>query len=155
MKILIQRVKKASVSIENEVVGTIDKGLLLFVGFTHDDNEQVIEQMAKKCVELRIFNDDNNKINLSLLDIGGEILSISQFTLYANCLKGRRPSFEKSEKPDSAVNHYNYFNEYLRRNFNIIVQEGVFGEDMKISLINDGPLTIILDSEEIIKKNKN
>lgn len=152
MKILIQRVNEASVSVDNNIVGKINKGLLLFVGFTHDDNEQIIEQMAKKCVELRIFSDENDKINLSLLDVGGEILSISQFTLYANCLKGRRPSFEKSEKPDYALKHYYYFNEYLKNQFNIIVKEGIFGEDMKISLINDGPLTIMLDSDEIIKK---
>ena len=152
MKILIQRVNSASVTIDGKIVGNINKGLLLFVGYTHNDNEQIIEQMAKKCVELRIFNDENDKINLSLLDVGGEILSISQFTLYANCLKGRRPSFENSEKPAEAIKHYQYFNEYINKQYNIIVKEGIFGEDMKISLINDGPLTIILDSDEIIKK---
>ena len=97
MKILLQRVKEANVKVDDKIIGEIGEGLLLFVGFTHDDNEYIIEQMAKKCVELRIFNDEFGKINKSLLDVNGSILSISQFTLYANCLKGRRPSFENSE----------------------------------------------------------
>ena len=151
MKILLQRVKEANVKVDDKIIGAIDEGLLLFVGFTHDDNEYIIEQMAKKCVELRIFNDEAGKINKSLLDVNGSILSISQFTLYANCLKGRRPSFENSEKPDKALEHYEYFNKVINNIYNINVATGEFGADMKISLVNDGPLTILLDSKEIVK----
>lgn len=151
MKILIQRVKRASVSVENKIVGQINKGLLLFVGFCEGDNEFIIEQMAKKCVELRIFSDENGKMNKSILDIGGSILSISQFTLYANCRKGRRPSFDESEKPDLAIKHYEYFNTYINNIYNIEVQEGIFGADMQVELQNDGPVTIILDSVDIVK----
>lgn len=152
MKILLQRVKKASCRINNEIIGKINNGLLLFVGFTEGDNESVIEQMAKKCIELRIFSDENGKMNKSLLDINGSVLSISQFTLYANCLKGRRPSFENSENPLLANNHYEYFNSYINNIYNIEVQTGEFGADMEIELINDGPVTIMLDSNEIVKK---
>ena len=152
MKILLQRVKKASCKVNNEIIGKIDNGLLLFVGFTEGDNENVIEQMAKKCVELRIFSDENGKMNKSLIDVNGSILSISQFTLYANCLKGRRPSFENSENPISAKKHYEYFNTYINNIYNIEVQTGEFGADMEIELINDGPVTIMLDSNEIVKK---
>ena len=152
MKILLQRVKKASCRVNNEIIGKINNGLLLFVGFTEGDNESIIEQMAKKCIELRIFSDENGKMNKSLLDINGSVLSISQFTLYANCLKGRRPSFENSENPLLANNHYEYFNSYINNIYNIEVQTGEFGADMEIELINDGPVTIMLDSNEIVKK---
>lgn len=152
MKILLQRVKKASCKVNNEIIGKINNGLLLFVGFTEGDNESVIEQMAKKCIELRIFSDENGKMNKSLLDVNGSVLSISQFTLYANCLKGRRPSFENSENPLLAKKHYEYFNTYINNIYNIEVQVGEFGADMEIELINDGPVTIMLDSNEIVKK---
>ena len=152
MKILLQRVKKASCRVNNEIIGKINNGLLLFVGFTEGDNESIIEKMAKKCIELRIFSDENVKMNKSLLDINGSVLSISQFTLYANCLKGRRPSFENSENPLLANNHYEYFNSYINNIYNIEVQTGEFGADMEIELINDGPVTIMLDSNEIVKK---
>ena len=152
MKILLQRVKKASCTVNNEIIGKIGQGLLLFVGFTDGDTESVIEQMVKKCVELRIFSDENGKMNKSLIDINGNILSISQFTLYANCLKGRRPSFEKSENPNQARIHYKYFNAYISNNYSIEVQTGEFGADMQIELVNDGPVTIMLDSDEIVKK---
>lgn len=152
MKILLQRVKKASCKVNNEIIGKIDNGLLLFVGFKDGDNENIIEQMAKKCVELRIFSDENGKMNKSLIDVNGSILSISQFTLYANCLKGRRPSFENSENPILAKKHYEYFNTYINNIYNIEVQTGEFGADMEIELINDGPVTIMLDSNEIVKK---
>ena len=148
----MQIVKKASCRVNNEIIGKINNGLLLFVGFTEGDNESVIEQMAKKCIELRIFSDENGKMNKSLLDINGSVLSISQFTLYANCLKGRRPSFENSENPLLANNHYEYFNSYINNIYNIEVQTGEFGADMEIELINDGPVTIMLDSNEIVKK---
>ena len=152
MKILLQRVKKASCKVNNEIIGKINNGLLLFVGFTEGDNESVIEQMAKKCIELRIFSDENGKMNKSLLDVNGSVLSISQFTLYANCLKGRRPSFENSENPLLAKKHYEYFNTCINNIYNIEVQVGEFGADMEIELINDGPVTIMLDSNEIVKK---
>ena len=152
MKILLQRVKRASVSIEGNVVGQINQGLLLLIGFTDGDDNQIIEQMVKKCIELRIFSDENGKMNKSLLDINGEILSISQFTLYANCLKGRRPSFEKSENPALAKQHYEYFNTLINNIYNIEVQKGVFGADMQVEILNDGPVTIMLDSAEIVKK---
>ena len=152
MKILLQRVKKASCKVNNEIIGKIDNGLLLFVGFKEVDNENIIELMVKKCVELRIFSDENGKMNKSLIDVNGSILSISQFTLYANCLKGRRPSFENSENPILAKKHYEYFNTYINNIYNIEVQTGEFGADMEIELINDGPVTIMLDSNEIVKK---
>jgi len=152
MKILLQRVKRASVKVDNEIIGDIDNGLLLFVGFTNGDNENIIEQMAKKCVELRIFSDENGKMNKSLLDINGKILSISQFTLYANYLKGRRPSFENSLEPILAEKYYEYFNDLLHNIYSIDVQRGKFGADMQVELINDGPVTIMLDSDILIKK---
>lgn len=152
MKILIQRVKKASVSIDSNIVGKIEQGLLLFVGFTNGDNEHIIEQMVKKCIELRIFSDENGKMNKSLLDVNGKVLSVSQFTLYANYLKGRRPSFEKSENPDLAKKHYEYFNRYINNIYGVEVQTGEFGADMSIELINDGPVTIMLDSMDLINK---
>ena len=113
MKILLKRVKRASCKVEGNITGKINQGLLLFVGFKEGDNNLVIEQMVKKCIELRIFSDENGKMNKSLIDINGEVLSISQFTLYANCLKGRRPSFDQSENPISAKIHYEYFNKYI------------------------------------------
>ena len=152
MKILLQRVKRASCKVEGNITGEIKQGLLLFVGFKEGDNNVVIEQMVKKCIELRIFSDENGKMNKSLLDVNGEVLSISQFTLYANCLKGRRPSFDQSENPISAKAHYEYFNKYINNIYSIDVKEGIFGADMEIELINDGPVTIMLDSDEIIKK---
>ena len=151
MKILLQRVKRASCKVEEKITSEIKQGLLLFVGFKEGDNNLIIEQMVKKCIELRIFSDENGKMNKSLIDINGEVLSISQFTLYANCSKGRRPSFDLSENPVSAKNHYEYFNRYINNIYNIDVEEGIFGADMEIELINDGPVTIMLDSDEIIK----
>ena len=152
MKILLQRVKRASCKVEGNITGEIKEGLLLFVGFKEGDNNSIIEQMVKKCIELRIFSDENGKMNKSLIDINGEILSISQFTLYANCLKGRRPSFDQSENPASAKKHYEYFNEYINNIYNIEVKKGIFGADMEIDLLNDGPVTIMIDSDEIVKK---
>lgn len=148
MKIVAQRVTHASVTIEGMVYGEIQQGLLLFVGITHEDTEVIADKLAKKCVELRIFEDENGKLNKSLLDIQGSILSISQFTLYADCKKGRRPGFEKAGKPAMAKPLYEYFNEALR-SYGCKVETGVFGADMKIDLLNDGPVTIILDSTEL------
>ena len=150
MKIVIQNVKSASVSINNKIVGEITHGFCLLVGFTHADNEVVVKKMADKLLSLRIFNDENGKTNLSLKDVGGEILSISQFTLYANTSEGRRPSFVDAMKPDEASRLYDYFNNYIKEQ-GYHVETGVFGADMLVKIYNDGPFTITLDSKEIIK----
>ena len=149
MRLVIQRVSKASVEIEGKVNGKIDEGFMLLVGITNDDNKEVVEKMADKLINLRIFEDENEKLNLSLMDVKGEILSISQFTLYANCKKGRRPSFLDAAKPEISKPLYEYFNKELE-NAGVHIETGIFGAMMKVSLINDGPTTIILDSKEII-----
>ncbi|MCD7892410.1 MAG: D-tyrosyl-tRNA(Tyr) deacylase [Erysipelotrichaceae bacterium] len=150
MKIVVQRVKESSVEIDGNIHGNIDKGFMVLVGFCHDDTKEIVKKMVNKLINLRIFEDENGKMNLSLKDVQGEILSISQFTLYADCRKGRRPSFIDAAKPDIAIPLYDYFNKYIEEN-EIHVETGIFGADMKVSLINDGPVTIILDSNEIIK----
>ena len=149
MKVLLQRSKNSKVTIDNEVNGEIKKGLVLLVGFTHDDNETIIDKMIDKIINLRIFEDEKGLMNLSLLDINGEILSISQFTLYADATSGRRPSFVNSMKKETASELYDLFNIKLKEK-NIKVETGIFGADMKVSLVNDGPFTIILDSKEIL-----
>lgn len=148
MKVVIQRVTHASVSIDNKIQGKIDKGLLLLVGFSANDTVEVMYKLAKKCAELRIFEDEAGKMNLSLQDVGGSILSVSQFTLYADCKKGRRPSFIQAARPDVAIPLYDGFNAYLKEQ-GIHVETGIFQADMKVELLNDGPITIILDSEEL------
>ena len=149
MRLVIQRVSKASVEIEGKVNGKIDEGFMVLIGITNDDNKEVVEKMADKLINLRIFEDENEKLNLSLMDVKGEILSISQFTLYANCKKGRRPSFLDAAKPEISKPLYEYFNKALE-NAGVHTETGIFGAMMKVSLINDGPTTIILDSKEII-----
>lgn len=149
MKIVVQRVKYASVTIDGEVHGKIGQGFLLLVGIKDEDNEEIVRKMAEKIVRLRIFTDENDKMNLSIQRVNGSILSISQFTLYADCHKGNRPSFTGAGKPDIAQPLYLYFNEQLR-NLGIHTEEGIFGADMKVELLNDGPVTILLDSDEII-----
>lgn len=148
MKVVMQRVKNASVTIEGNMYSEISEGLLLLVGIEDSDTDEIIEKMAKKCVELRIFEDENGKINLGLQDIHGSILSISQFTLYADCKKGRRPSFTKAGKPEFSSMMYDKFNELLK-SYDVEVKTGIFGADMKVALLNDGPVTIILDSKEL------
>lgn len=148
MKVVIQRVKEASVTVENKLISSIDKGFLLLVGIKQGDDEKTLEKVADKVANLRIFTDENDKMNLSLKDVQGEVLSISQFTLYADCKKGRRPSFAIAEKPELANALYEKFNELLRAH-DLTVKPGIFGADMKVSLLNDGPVTIILDSEEL------
>ena len=148
MKLVIQKVKESFVTINQEVVGEIGEGLMVLVGFTNGDNQQIIDKMINKLIHLRIFIDENEKMNLSLLDVKGSILSISQFTLYADCKKGRRPSFIDAARPETASPLYDYFNEALVAQ-GIKVEKGVFGADMKVSLINDGPITIVLDSQEL------
>lgn len=148
MKAVIQRVAKASVTIDGSVHGKIGGGFLILAGICDADNEAVIEKMAGKIARLRIFEDAAGKMNLSLAQTGGAVLSISQFTLYADCKKGNRPSFDKAGRPDHARKLYHYFNEKLRE-LGIRVEEGIFGADMKVELLNDGPVTICLDSDEL------
>ena len=146
MKVVVQRVKSASVSVNGDVVDEIGQGLLLLVGIAETDNYDDLEFVAKKCIELRIFQDDQQKMNLSLLDVGGEILSISQFTLLGDTKKGRRPSFIKAAEPDKADEYYQYFNHLLTQR-GIKVEKGVFGAMMDVELINDGPVTLIVESK--------
>ena len=147
MKVVIQRSKNASVEVDNKVVGKIDKGLVILVGFTENDNENIIDKMVNKVINLRIFDDENGVMNKSLLDGNGDILSISQFTLYADTKKGRRPSYIKALSGEESTILYDIWNNKLKE-AGINVETGIFGADMKVSLINDGPVTIIIDSEE-------
>ena len=146
MRIVVQRSKNASVTVNEKVIGEIEKGLVLLVGVTHDDTIDDANYLADKIVNLRIFEDENGKMNLSLLDVGGSILSISQFTLYGDCRKGRRPNFMAAAKPEQALNLYQYFNGVLSEK-NVVVETGEFGAEMDVALINDGPVTLILDSK--------
>lgn len=150
MKIVLQRVQHSSVEINQRINGQIKQGLMVLVGFSANDNKEIVDKMIDKLIHLRIFEDEQGKMNRSLIDIQGSILSISQFTLYANCKKGRRPSFINAAKPDLAIPLYDYFNQQIEEK-NIHIETGIFGADMKVSLLNDGPVTIILDSDEIIK----
>ncbi len=144
MKVVVQRVLKASCTVNNQVVGQINQGLMLLVGFTHQDTSNEVLKMANKIANLRIFEDDGGKMNLSLKNINGQILSISQFTLYANPYSGNRPSFVDSMKPDAALKLYEEFNQALR-NLDIEVATGIFGADMKLEIVCDGPVTINLE----------
>lgn len=148
MKLVIQRVKHASVTIDGIVHGKIQKGYMILVGIQNEDNKEIVKKMADKVMKLRIFTDDNDKMNLSLAQVNGSVLSISQFTLYADCRKGNRPSFTNAGKPEIAQPLYEYFNEYIR-DAGFQVEEGIFGADMKVELLNDGPVTILLDSSEL------
>lgn len=145
MRVVVQRSKESSVIIDGKVNGKIDKGFALLVGFTFGDTKEIVDKMINKIINLRIFSDSDDKLNLSLKDINGEILSISQFTLYAK-LNGRRPSFTKALNYGEAKDLYDYFNKKLR-NLDINVETGVFGSDMTVNITNDGPVTIIIDSE--------
>lgn len=146
MRVVVQRSKQANVQVNGEIVGKIEKGLVLLVGITHSDTSDDVNYIADKVVNLRIFEDDDDKMNLSLLDVGGAILSISQFTLYGDCRKGRRPNFMEAAKPEYANELYEKFNECLRAK-GVQVETGIFGAMMDVSLINDGPVTIILESK--------
>ena len=150
MRAVIQRSKRSKVTIDGKVNGEIDHGYVVLVGFTDGDNAAIIYKMINKIVNLRIFEDDQGKINLSILDVNGSILSISQFTLYANCKEGRRPSFTEALNPTEATKLYDIFNEKLREY--VIVETGIFGADMKVEIYNDGPVTIVLDSNELFNK---
>ena len=146
MKIVVQRVSSASVTVDGTEVGKISQGLVLLVGIAETDTEPDIEFVANKCSDLRIFQDENEKMNLSLLNIGGEILSISQFTLLGETNKGRRPSYIRAANPEKAENYYNIFNQLLK-NKGIHVETGIFGAMMDVKLTNDGPVTLIVDSK--------
>lgn len=149
MKFLIQVVKNANVNVNNLTIGKIDKGYLIFIGISDDDNEELADKMIKKTVNLRIFQDENGKTNLSINDVQGSILAVSQFTLYADCRKGNRPSFVNAGKPDHANALYEYIKDKFATDYGLHVESGEFGADMKVSLVNDGPFTIMLDSKEI------
>ena len=149
MKVVIQRVKEAKVEVENKVVGKIEKGFLVFLGITHTDTKEQADYLVKKLCNLRVFTDREGKMNLGLKEVVGELLIVSQFTLYANCKKGRRPNFLDAAKPEISKPLYEYFNKALE-NAGVHTETGIFGAMMKVSLINDGPTTIILDSKEII-----
>ncbi len=148
MRFVVQRVKEASVTVDNEVIGKIGKGFLVLIGISDEDNESIADKMVKKLTSLRIFEDENEKTNLSLSDVNGGLLLISQFTLYADIRKGNRPSFIKAGKPESASPLYDYIIEKAR-NFVPDVQCGIFGAYMQVSLINDGPFTIWMDSDDL------
>lgn len=150
MKIVLQRVSRASVTIAEKVKGQIGKGYLALLGITDTDTEEILRYMAEKMMNLRIFEDEAGKMNRSLLDVGGEILLISQFTLYADCKKGRRPSFVKAGSPVFAEQMYENMIQYLEDSLPGKIQTGQFGADMKVELVNDGPVTIVLDSDEIM-----
>ncbi len=147
MRLVVQRVKEASVTIDNNVVGKINKGFLIYVGITDTDTELEVEKLAKKISTLRVFEDSEGKMNLDIKKVEGEILVISQFTLYADMKRGNRPSFIKAARPEHAIPLYELFILLLRENHH--VEAGVFGADMKIHSINDGPVTIIYDTEDL------
>ena len=146
MRLVIQRVLQAEVQVNENTVGKINKGLLVFVGAGHEDSREVADKYLKKLLGLRIFEDENGKTNLSLKDVNGELLMVSQFTLYANCKKGNRPSFIEAGEPHMAEKLYEYMIQEAKKSVPV-VEYGIFGADMKVSLINDGPFTIILDEK--------
>ncbi len=147
MKVVIQRVTQATVTVNNIVEGEIKKGLLVLIGIEDEDNDEDIKWLSSKIVNLRIFNDENNVMNKSVIDIDGNILLISQFTLHASTKKGNRPSYIKASKPDIAIPLYKKIIAQLEADLNKTIATGVFGADMKVSLLNDGPVTIVIDSK--------
>lgn len=147
MRVVLQRVKSASVTVDDQVIGKVGKGYMLLVGLTHDDSIEDIDYIARKVANARLFADENGKINLSIKQVQGAILSVSQFTLYASTKNGNRPGFGAAQKPELAKENYHYFNEKLR-SYGIEVQTGQFGADMDVELVNDGPVTIIYDSNQ-------
>ena len=150
MKLVIQRVREASVSVDQEVVGKIGHGFMVLLGVSQTDTEEIADKMFQKLLKLRIFEDENGKTNLDIKSVNGELLIISQFTLYADCRHGNRPSFIGAGTPDQANALYEYFLSQCRKEIPV-VEQGIFGAHMMVSLINDGPFTIVLDSDEIIK----
>ncbi|WP_016897405.1 D-aminoacyl-tRNA deacylase [Aerococcus viridans] len=148
MRIIVQRVSQANVAIDEKVVGEINKGFVLLIGVHDEDTPETVAYMARKIANMRIFADEDDKLNLNIDQVSGEILSISQFTLYARTKKGNRPSFIDAAKPDHGDKMYQLLNKTLRNEYGLKVAEGEFGADMQVSLVNDGPVTIILDSDE-------
>lgn len=148
MRLVVQRVAHASVTVEKQVIGAIQQGFLVLIGIEQDDTREIADKMLKKLLNLRIFADENGKTNLSIQDVNGELLLVSQFTLYADCKKGNRPSFVRAGAPDMAEALYEYMIEAAKA-YGVPVAHGSFGADMKVELLNDGPFTILLDSREI------
>ena len=146
MKFIVQRVNKSQVEVEEQIVGKIDKGFMVLIGITHNDTKEIADFLVRKLINLRVFEDENGKMNLSLKDIQGSLLLISQFTLYADCTSGNRPSFTNAAKPEFANELYEYIIEECKKQIPN-VQTGIFGADMQVSLVNDGPVTIILEKE--------
>lgn len=149
MRVVVQRCSRAEVRIDGTSVGKIGQGFMLLVGITETDTTAEADLLAKKIAQLRVFEDKAGKMNLAIRDVGGAILSISQFTLYADCRKGNRPSFIRAARPEQASPLYDYFNETLRTTYGLTVETGRFGADMKVDFINDGPVTILLDTDEL------
>ena len=147
MKLLVQRVSSAKVDVDSKTVGKINNGFLVLIGVTHTDTREIADYLVKKLCNLRVFKDENSKMNLSIKDVDGELLIVSQFTLYADCHHGNRPSFVNSAKPDMANELYEYFVEKCRKEVKN-VETGIFRADMKVSLLNDGPVTIMLEKED-------
>ena len=145
---VVQRCSRAAVRVDGQTIGEIGKGFMLLVGFCHEDTPAEVEFLAKKVAGMRVFEDDEGKMNLSLADVSGEILSISQFTLYGDARKGNRPSFIHAARPDVAEPLYNLFNQILREQYGLHVETGIFGADMKVDFVNDGPVTILLEWPE-------
>ena len=148
MRFVIQRVNGATVKVNDKIEGKIDNGFMVLIGITHNDTKEIADLMIKKLLNLRVFSDENDKMNLSLKDVDGKLLLVSQFTLYADCKKGNRPSFVNAAKPEYANELYEYIVSMCKEN-GYVVETGVFGADMKVELLNDGPVTIILNSEDL------
>lgn len=153
MRIVLQRVKHASVTVDEKVIGSIGEGFLILLGVCNEDTEETVDRMIDKVCRLRIFQDENGKTNRSLADVGGSLLVVSQFTLYADCSQGNRPGFTQAGSPEHANRLYEYALERCRQHVKV-VEHGEFGADMKIELLNDGPFTLVLDSETMVKKKK-
>lgn len=149
MRFVIQRVTNSSVTVDGQVIGKIGKGFMVLIGVEDNDTKAIADKMISKLIGLRVFQDENDKMNLSLKDVDGELLLISQFTLYADCKKGNRPSFIRAGKPDMANEMYQYIIGECKKQISV-VEQGEFGADMKVELLNDGPVTIILDSADIM-----
>ena len=152
MRVLLQTVKSAKVNILGKTISQINHGYLLLIGFTDTDNKDIVDKMIDKILKLRVFADENRQINLSIYDVNGEIMSVSQFTLYANTKGGRRPSFVEAMRPHEAEELYDYFNSELEHQFGHSISTGIFGADMLVDSVNDGPFTIMLDSKELFSE---
>lgn len=153
MKFVIQRVKNASVEVNDKIIGKINRGFLVLIGITHNDTTETADYLIRKLINLRVFDDENDKMNLALKDVNGELLLVSQFTLYADCRNGNRPAYIEAARPERANELYEYIIEECKKQIKV-VQTGIFGADMKVELLNDGPVTIIMDSDTLIKNKK-